>query len=178
MFLQWSNSWQFFEVPVALHLARVEFLGRVVTCAPPPYWPEGTLLWKIWAEIYSFEQNDTKCVYLMWIYHDLPMQYLTNVMHFFKMIGQPASKVCSIRRRSSCSSAANYQRWNLAAAVEVGPTILSNTIHGFHGPSPFMPHCCWLGCPLETAEQKKHHLNELAGWGWSMTKPVCIYGSR
>eukprot|EP00930_Biecheleria_cincta_P097943 TRINITY_DN89624_c0_g1_i1.p1 TRINITY_DN89624_c0_g1~~TRINITY_DN89624_c0_g1_i1.p1 ORF type:complete len:780 (-),score=136.86 TRINITY_DN89624_c0_g1_i1:25-2364(-) len=29
------------KVPVALHLARVEFLGRVVTCAPPPYWPEG-----------------------------------------------------------------------------------------------------------------------------------------
>lgn len=29
------------KVPVALHLARVEFGGRVVTCAPPPYWPEG-----------------------------------------------------------------------------------------------------------------------------------------
>ena len=29
------------KVPVALHLARVEFGGRVVTSAPPPYWPEG-----------------------------------------------------------------------------------------------------------------------------------------
>lgn len=29
------------KVPVALHLARVEFGGRVVTCAPPAYWPEG-----------------------------------------------------------------------------------------------------------------------------------------
>lgn len=29
------------KVPVGLHLARVEFLGRVVTCAPPPFWPEG-----------------------------------------------------------------------------------------------------------------------------------------
>jgi len=28
-------------VPVALHLARVEWGGRTVTCAPPPYWPEG-----------------------------------------------------------------------------------------------------------------------------------------
>eukprot|EP00971_Amphidinium_carterae_P055032 1084338-Amphidinium_carterae.1 len=28
------------KVPVALHLARVEFGGRVVTCAPPSYWPE------------------------------------------------------------------------------------------------------------------------------------------
>lgn len=27
--------------PVALHLARLEFGGRVVTCAPPAYWPEG-----------------------------------------------------------------------------------------------------------------------------------------
>jgi len=29
------------KVPVGLHLARIEFLGRVVTCAPPKYWPEG-----------------------------------------------------------------------------------------------------------------------------------------
>ncbi|CAJ1456326.1 unnamed protein product [Effrenium voratum] len=29
------------KVPVALHLARMEFMGRVITCAPPPYWPEG-----------------------------------------------------------------------------------------------------------------------------------------
>lgn len=29
------------KVPVALHLARIEFGGRVVTCAPPAYWPEG-----------------------------------------------------------------------------------------------------------------------------------------
>jgi len=29
------------KVPVALHLARIEFMGRVVTCAPPSYWPEG-----------------------------------------------------------------------------------------------------------------------------------------
>merc|ERR1712142_76205 len=29
------------KVPVGLHLARIEFLGRVVTCAPPAYWPEG-----------------------------------------------------------------------------------------------------------------------------------------
>lgn len=29
------------KVTVALHLARIEFGGRVVTCAPPPYWPEG-----------------------------------------------------------------------------------------------------------------------------------------
>lgn len=27
--------------PVALHLARLEFGGRVVTCAPPAWWPEG-----------------------------------------------------------------------------------------------------------------------------------------
>jgi len=29
------------EIPVGLHLARIEFGGRVVTCAPPAYWPEG-----------------------------------------------------------------------------------------------------------------------------------------
>lgn len=29
------------KVPVALHLARLEFGGRVITCAPPAYWPEG-----------------------------------------------------------------------------------------------------------------------------------------
>lgn len=29
------------KVPIALHLARIEFGGRVVTCAPPKYWPEG-----------------------------------------------------------------------------------------------------------------------------------------
>jgi len=28
------------KMPVALHLARVEFGGRVVTCAPPKFWPE------------------------------------------------------------------------------------------------------------------------------------------
>eukprot|EP00929_Paragymnodinium_shiwhaense_P096741 TRINITY_DN5843_c0_g1_i1.p1 TRINITY_DN5843_c0_g1~~TRINITY_DN5843_c0_g1_i1.p1 ORF type:complete len:902 (-),score=258.95 TRINITY_DN5843_c0_g1_i1:116-2821(-) len=29
------------KVPVAFHLARLEFGGRVVTCAPPAYWPPG-----------------------------------------------------------------------------------------------------------------------------------------
>jgi len=29
------------KVPVALHCARIEFLGRVIKCAPPAYWPEG-----------------------------------------------------------------------------------------------------------------------------------------
>merc|ERR1712232_98914 len=29
------------KVPVALHLARLQFGGRVVTCAPPAYWPPG-----------------------------------------------------------------------------------------------------------------------------------------
>lgn len=29
------------KVPVALHLARIAFKGRVITCAPPAYWPEG-----------------------------------------------------------------------------------------------------------------------------------------
>jgi len=29
------------KVPVALHLARVEYGGRIVTSAPPPYWPQG-----------------------------------------------------------------------------------------------------------------------------------------
>lgn len=29
------------KVPVALHLARIEFGGRIVTCPPPKYWPEG-----------------------------------------------------------------------------------------------------------------------------------------
>jgi len=29
------------KVPVGLHLARIDFLGRVITCAPPAFWPEG-----------------------------------------------------------------------------------------------------------------------------------------